>query len=68
METIYWVTKTGDRIDVDKMSVEHLRNTLKMIIRQTTRTNSNCPHNIEQAQSNDFQDNSEPYSEDYLWK
>ena len=29
----YWITKDGRKIDVDKMSVDHLRNTLKMIIR-----------------------------------
>lgn len=29
----YWTTKDGTRVDIDKMSVEHLRNTLKMIVR-----------------------------------
>lgn len=29
----YWTTKDGTKIDVDEMSVEHLRNTLKMILR-----------------------------------
>ena len=32
-ETIYWTTKDGIKIDVDKMDLTHLRNTLKMIIR-----------------------------------
>ena len=29
----YWTTKEGRKIDVDEMSTEHLRNTLKMILR-----------------------------------
>lgn len=33
-ETIYWTTRDGSKIDIDAMSTEHLRNVLKMIIRQ----------------------------------
>ena len=29
----YWTTKDGRKIDVDDMDVNHLRNTLKMILR-----------------------------------
>jgi Lhr-like helicase len=29
----YWITKDGRKINVDDMDVQHLRNTLKMIIR-----------------------------------
>lgn len=29
----YWITKNGNKIDVDEMTVEHLRNALKMLIR-----------------------------------
>ena len=29
----YWITKDGQKINVDDMDVNHLRNTLKMIIR-----------------------------------
>ena len=29
----YWTTKTGEKIDVDKMDVNYLRNVLKMLIR-----------------------------------
>ena len=35
MNKIYWTTKNGNKIDVDLMSEEHLRNTLKMIIRNS---------------------------------
>jgi len=29
----YWTTKDGTKIDVDDMSTDHLRNVLKMILR-----------------------------------
>ena len=35
MENIYWTTNSGKKILVDDMSVDHLRNTLKMIIRKS---------------------------------
>ena len=35
MATEYWTQKDGTKISVDDMSVEHLRNTLKMIIRRS---------------------------------
>jgi len=31
----YWTMKNGEKIDVDLMTVSHLRNTLKMLIRQS---------------------------------
>jgi len=31
----YWKTKEGILIDIDEMSVNHLRNILKMIVRNT---------------------------------
>ncbi len=30
---IYWKTKSGELVDIDKMDINHLRNTLKMIVR-----------------------------------
>jgi len=32
-EPVYWTTKSGTRINVDHMDLNHLRNTLKMLIR-----------------------------------
>lgn len=37
MEKVYWTMKNGQKIDVDTMDIQHLRNTLKMIIRNQTR-------------------------------
>lgn len=39
MDKIYWTTKDGGKINVDEMSIEHLRNTLKMIIKQNQKKN-----------------------------
>lgn len=34
-KTYYWTTKSGEKINVDDMDIEHLRNALKMIIRNS---------------------------------
>jgi hypothetical protein len=39
-ETVYWTMKNGQKIDVDAMDIQHLRNTLKMIIRNQVRVQS----------------------------
>jgi len=49
MRKIYWTTKKGEKIDIDEMSIEHLRNTLKMIVRQNQSLPKNCPHNANDA-------------------
>lgn len=36
-DKIYWTQKNGEKIDVDEMTEEHLRNTLKMLIRKEER-------------------------------
>jgi len=33
MTKVYWRTRKGELIDVDDMDINHLRNTLKMLIR-----------------------------------
>ena len=49
METIYWTTKNGTKIEIDKMTIDHLRNTLKMIVKQNQNINKKCPHNANDA-------------------
>lgn len=39
-DIIYWTMKNGQKINVDEMSESHLRNTLKMIIRNQVRVSS----------------------------
>jgi hypothetical protein len=33
MDKVYWTMKNGQKIDVDTMDIQHLRNTLKMLIK-----------------------------------
>lgn len=33
MTKVYWTMHNGEKIDIDKMDTNHLRNTLKMIVR-----------------------------------
>jgi hypothetical protein len=40
-EIIYWETKNGQKINVDEMSLEHLRNILKMLIKSKFTTKKN---------------------------
>ncbi len=54
-EIVYWTTKEGEKIDVDKMDIDHLRNVLKMIIRKN-KAIKETEYNLE------------PYHLDYLWK
>lgn len=43
METVYWTMKNGQKIDVDTMDIQHLRNTLKMIIKNQVRVRATKP-------------------------
>lgn len=67
MEKIYWTTKTGEKINIDDMSVNHLRNTLKMIIRNATKPKhkgiSIAPFSEEEISALEYRP-----EEDRLWK
>ncbi len=43
MENVYWTMKDGQKINVDTMTVQHLRSTLKMIIKNQVRVNATKP-------------------------
>ena len=34
---VFWKMRNGQLIDIDKMDIEHLRNTLKMLVRNNSR-------------------------------
>ena len=40
MEAVYWTMKDGKRIDIDHMDILHLRNTLKMIVRNSNKVST----------------------------
>jgi hypothetical protein len=46
---VYWKTKDNRKINIDEMSIEHLRNIVKMIVRQNQDYQDTCPHNIDDA-------------------
>lgn len=53
MKPIYWITKNGTKIDIDKMTIDHLRNVLKMIVRSNQSVSKTCPNNTSMAFSNE---------------
>ena len=56
----YWKTRNGQLIDVDQMSETHLRNSLKMMIRNTQRKVAarkplgNIEANFFEAENNEY--------------
>ena len=55
---VYWRKKNGDLISIDLMDVDHLRNTLKMIVRAN---NKKQEFKLNGDAANDFNNN---YPED----
>ena len=55
---VYWRKKNGDLISIDLMDVDHLRNTLKMIVRAN---NKKQEFKLNGETANDFNNN---YPED----
>lgn len=50
-EIVYWKQRNGVLISIDDMDVNHLRNVLKMIVKNSSnhKMQNNCPHNATQA-------------------
>ena len=46
---VYWKTKDNRKINIDEMSIEQLRNIVKMIVKQNQDYQDTCPHNIDDA-------------------
>lgn len=47
MKKVYWTMKNGQKIDVDQMDIQHLRNTLKMLIRAKRAQSTPVKHKFE---------------------
>jgi len=52
----YWKTKNGDKINVDEMDITHLRNTLKMILRNMEMQPKRINFKLNGDIANDFND------------
>ena len=65
----YWTTKDGTKIDVDDMSVDHLRNVLKMILRNLDNARlkpkpkpmGNIEHQFQEAEWKDWENEEEEW-------
>lgn len=57
----YWKTKTGDKINVDEMDITHLRNTLKMIIRNMENQPKRINFKLNGDIANDFNNQMEEF-------
>ena len=67
-EIYYWKQKDGTLIDVDQMSINHLRNTLKMLMRNNDARKKSLQSNtfkLNGDMANEFNDNyiDDEYSE-----
>lgn len=65
----YWKTKNGDKINVDEMDITHLRNTLKMILRNMENQPKRINFKLNGDIANDFNDQMEEfeyYDEQFL--
>jgi hypothetical protein len=55
-EIVYWKQRNGELISIDNMDINHLRNILKMIIRNSQKVRKTYTHNATQAQElSDYQ-------------
>ena len=70
-DVVYWRMRNGEIISVDDMTVEHLRNTLKMIIKsreEVKRINSflngDMAQQFNESQENDYLDD---LDNEYYW-
>jgi hypothetical protein len=59
---VYWTMRDGKKINVDDMDINHLRNTLKLIIR----LNQNKKHIIDGIMSNFEEDMVNDIEDDYF--
>lgn len=57
----YWKTKNGDKINVDEMDITHLRNTLKMILRNMEMQPKRINFKLNGDIANDFNDQMEEF-------
>lgn len=59
-KTYYWVTRKGENINVDDMDIKHLRNTLKMIIKNNQPKQKNkIEFNLRGDMANQFNEQQE---------
>jgi hypothetical protein len=60
-KTYYWTTKSGEKINVDDMDITHLRNALKMIIRNVENQPKRINFTLNGDMANYFNEQMEEY-------
>lgn len=60
-KTYYWTTKSGEKINVDDMDITHLRNALKMIIRNVENKPKRINFTLNGDIANDFNEQMEEF-------
>ena len=60
-----WTTRTGEKIAIDDMDINHLRNTLKMIVNNSNKHKKRAEFKLNGDMANDFNNNyhSDEYDE-----
>jgi hypothetical protein len=60
-EPVYWTMRDGKQIDIDEMSVQHLRNTLKMLVRNSQKRKKTVEFKLNGDIAQDFNSSWEDY-------
>jgi hypothetical protein len=60
-EPVYWTMRDGKQIDIDEMSVQHLRNTLKMIVRNSQKRKKTVEFKLNGDIAQDFNSSWDDY-------
>lgn len=53
----YWKMRNGDLISIDNMDINHLRNTLKMIVKNSNKHKKQVIFKLKGDMANEFNDN-----------
>ncbi len=61
--TVYWTMRDGKKIDIDEMSVQHLRNTLKMLVRNSQKRRKAVEFKLHGDVAESFNSSWEDYEE-----
>lgn len=61
---VYWINHRGDEVDVDTMSVEYLRNVLKMIIRNNQNRAKSKPKPLGNIEENFLEEQYKEWAEE----
>lgn len=59
-QTIYWKQRNGELISIDNMDINHLRNVLKMIVKNSNNHKAKQEFKLNGDMASEFNSNHEP--------